>query len=389
MVKISVIIPVYNSQDYLNECIDSVLNQTFSDFEVICVDDGSTDNSLGKLKSYGYDGRVKIISKSHGGPGATRNVALDIAQGDYILFLDADDYLKSDAMERTYYFAVDNSLDLILFKTINFNYETRTEFNSSYFDMKFLKESVGREIFNWKDVKNDLFDISVTATSKLFKREVIQDIRFPEGIIFEDNVFFIKTIFNAERVYFYDEYLYYRRIHPNSITNSYFKYFSDCMLMYELIYEFIKEIGLYDEFGEQIFNRQCHDIFIRFSQTDDEYKEDFFNKIKTNFLNRKSELEKTEILNRCSDRSREIFNRALDSKTYNEFELSVNVFDLKKDNSKLKLEYDIKKRRYESQISKLEKQNELYLNEINSLENSKNRNLPSIFKSSFNFFKRN
>ena len=99
MVKISVIIPVYNEEDYLNECLDSIVNQSLEDIEIICVDDGSTDNSLNILKSYESDNRIKIIPKENSGLGASRNVALDIAQGEYIAFMDSDDYMNLNALE--------------------------------------------------------------------------------------------------------------------------------------------------------------------------------------------------------------------------------------------------------------------------------------------------
>ena len=115
MVKISVVIPVYNTQNYLNECIDSVLNQSFKDFEIICINDGSTDNSLSILSDYEVsDERIKVISQQNRGLGASRNEGLKLAQGEYVLFLDSDDYLTPDALEKLYNQAYANDLDLIL-----------------------------------------------------------------------------------------------------------------------------------------------------------------------------------------------------------------------------------------------------------------------------------
>jgi glycosyltransferase involved in cell wall biosynthesis len=370
--KVSVIIPAYNTQDYLRECIDSVLNQSLRDFEVICIDDGSTDGSLDILREYeSRDERITVLSqKENKGSGASRNIALEIAKGEYALFLDSDDYLKENALEELYNIAEEKSLDMLMFKIINFNYKTRKESYSEYFDMKFLKDIVGDDIFSWKTVKDNVFDISVSITSKLFKRSLIENIKFPEGLIFEDNMFFIKTFFEAERIYFHDEYYYYRRIRPDSVTNSYFKNYSDCITIYDMIYEFFKEIGKYDEFCVQIFNRQCHDIFHRFKKSDEVNKSEFYIKIRDEFSKRKAELEKEDVFARCFERSLEIFNAALDSDTYREFELAVRLYDLKNDYAELKQKRKAEKKEYKQKISQLKKENKRYSNEISELKSS-------------------
>ena len=370
MAKVSVIIPVFNTQDYLNECIDSVLNQTLEDIEVICINDGSSDKSWEILKDYHQtDSRVRIIDQENIGLGATRNVGLNVAQGEYILFLDSDDYLDLNTLEYTYNASKDKNLDILIFKIANFNNKTRKESHTPYFDMDFLREIVKDDIFNWSDVKDCLFDISVTSASKLFKKELLSDIRFPEGLIFEDNLFFIKTFFKAERVYFADEYLYYRRIRSDSITNSYYDNFTDCMDIYELIIDFIKQIGKYDDFHIQIFDRQCHDCFHRFRLLEEEYKNDFYMKLKSHFSNQKSMLESYRTLDSCSKRSLEIYNSAINSKTYKEFELSVEVFDLKS-----------KKKKYKKEISKLKKSNKKYSKELDELKNSKSWKMAKFFR---------
>ena len=101
MVKVSVIIPVYNVEDYLTECLDSIINQTFSDIEIICVNDGSTDNSLSILESYKKsDNRIKVFSQENAGQGAARNKGVENSCGVYVCFVDADDYIPHDAIEK-------------------------------------------------------------------------------------------------------------------------------------------------------------------------------------------------------------------------------------------------------------------------------------------------
>lgn len=101
--KVSVVIPVYNVADYLSECLNSILNQTLEDIEVICVDDGSTDGSLDILRHYEeHDMRLQVLTQKHMTAGAARNTGLDRARGEYVIFLDADDFFAPDMLEKTY-----------------------------------------------------------------------------------------------------------------------------------------------------------------------------------------------------------------------------------------------------------------------------------------------
>ena len=116
MPKVSVIIPVYNVEKYLHQCLDSVANQTLKDIEIICVNDCSKDNSLDILNEYAKkDSRIKIINfEENKGPGVARNAALDIAQGEYIMFLDPDDWYELNACETAYNQIVENNNDIVV-----------------------------------------------------------------------------------------------------------------------------------------------------------------------------------------------------------------------------------------------------------------------------------
>ena len=122
MSKISVILPVYNCQEYIEKSITSVLNQTFSDFELIIVNDGSTDNTSEIISQF-TDSRVKIINQSNQGPGAARNNALKIAEGDYIMYLDSDDWFCPNALEVAYSQINKFNADLTFFQMLNFDGE--------------------------------------------------------------------------------------------------------------------------------------------------------------------------------------------------------------------------------------------------------------------------
>ena len=236
MIKVSVIIPVYNVERYLEECLDSVVNQTLEDIEIICINDGSTDNSLDILDTYAKkDSRIKIINQENRGLSASRNNGLKISTGKYICFLDSDDYLELNALMEAYAISERYSLDMCLFKLINFDDITKKQCSEEYFDMGYLKELVGDNVFDHHVVGEVLYRISVTAHSKLFNRDLIFDMKFPEGLIFEDDAFFTEAIFKSERVFFLDKYLYNRRLRADSITHANTERFIDWIEIYNLL----------------------------------------------------------------------------------------------------------------------------------------------------------
>ena len=337
MVKISVIIPIFNVESYLSKCLKSVINQSLEDIEIICINDGSSDNSFKILKDFSKkDSRIKIINQSNHGLAYSRNIGIKNSTGDYILFLDSDDYIDVNTLEKLYNLAIKNECDLILFKLLNFDDKSGDKFADEYFDMKFLKNMIADNIFNWRDVKNRLFDISVTAPGKLYKRELIKDIEFPENLIFEDNLFFTKTIFNSDKIFFYDEYLYYRRIRSNSITNSDFDKFSDVIEIYNLVIDYVKSLGYYDIFKLTLFYKKTKNIYDKFTKVRDNDKENFFKLIIEDFTSYKNEISKDSDFKNANKRTLFILNSAVNSKNYIEFESKMNKYDSKQQDNLIK-----------------------------------------------------
>lgn len=322
---ISVIIPVYNVEPYLKESLDSVCNQTFKDIEIICVNDGSTDNSLQILEEYKkIDSRISIISKENGGLSSARNVGLRHAKGEYIYFLDSDDYLELNALKEVYELSVKNDLDMLIFKLQCFNDKTKEKFTTPYFEMEFLNDLVGENVFNYKDIgAAKIFDIVVTMQSSFFRHDLISDMRFPEGLIFEDTLFFPEALFRAQNVFFYNKYLCNYRIREDSITASDFKNFSDIIEIMNLIIDLTKKYDNFDEFKGILYSKKLIRIKYRFLEISDDYKKDFFDKIKKDFLSKKGEYESDESFHNVSDKIKKIFYAGLKSKDYEEFEKSI------------------------------------------------------------------
>lgn len=196
-IMISVIIPVYNVEDYLHVCLNSILKQSYEDFEIICIDDASTDSSLEILEYFTKkDSRVKILKNdSNRGPGFSRNRGLDEAKGKYISFLDGDDWFSQDAFEILVEKAEKDNLDLLLFKNIVYYEETREFGMEAYYDMEFMNEFENKIFNHWDLDKTKLFVMSNAPWNKFYLKSFLDEnnIRFPnENLIHEDNPFFIK-----------------------------------------------------------------------------------------------------------------------------------------------------------------------------------------------------
>ena len=225
MYDVSVIIPVYNGEKYLKKCLDSVCNQTLNNIEIICVNDGSTDDTYNILEKYAskYE-NMKIISIIHSGQGVARNVALNEATGEYVSFVDADDWIELNALETLYFKAKQDNLELLFFQMINYidssNKFVETDlYNHKCFENNNVKEN---DVFNSDFTKNFLFEIPVGPVSKLYKKEFLDlhNLRFPEKMIFEDNAFFYNVYFKCNYAGFLKKQLYFRRRHDNSVTQT-------------------------------------------------------------------------------------------------------------------------------------------------------------------------
>ena len=284
-IKVSVIVPVFNVESYLNESLDSILNQTLKDIEIICINDGSTDNSLDILETYSKkDKRIKIISKENEGQGVARNVGLDNAQGEYISFVDSDDFIKRDMLEKLYNKAENNDLDLVMCKVSSFDNETHeVDDDLWYYSLKCF-DGFKKDVFNNLDTKKFTDSISVTPYNKLYKRSFIEanNIRFPDKYIFEDEVFFYNVYLKAKRISLVDENLYYYRTNRkgSTVSKSSDNDYIDVIYIFRLIRDLLVETGYVDVYKEKVYNRFIHLTLWRFSQTAPKYRQNFFNLMK-------------------------------------------------------------------------------------------------------------
>lgn len=200
MKKVSIIVPIYNAEEYIRRCIDSLINQTYKNIEIILLNDGSTDSTDKIIKSY-KDKRINYIKKENTGIGNTRNLGILKSTGDYIMFIDSDDYMELNAVEVLVNKAISNNYDLVVC-----NYYLNTPSTE-------LKISFPDSIDNTNIISNPniLTDINYAPWNKIYHKKLFlnDNNRFVEGIKYEDAPFVIESICASKKVGFTNEYLFH------------------------------------------------------------------------------------------------------------------------------------------------------------------------------------
>lgn len=379
MVKVSVVIPVYNVEDFLNECLDSIVNQTLEDIEIICINDGSTDNSLNILNEYAQkDDRFTILSQENGGHAVATNNGMKLAKGEYLYLMDSDDILSLNALEDTYKVAKEKDVDFVIFQSTNYYMDTNEYIKKENYSMNRLADFVGDKVFNWKDIKDYIFTITVTPWSKLYNREFVEKsgAKFPEGLIFDDNVFFWEVLFSAKRITFHRDYLFTRRWYSSSSTKAGDKRFIDSLTIYNMVWDVFKKYGTFDEFKVYLYNTKVKVAHIRFSKIKEEFKELYFEEMKQNFSNLRNDSIFEDFYINLIDRHRNIFDFVMNSENHMEYSLKLENYDLIKKNKKLN-------KNNKELTKKLKKQKKIN----NELLNSNSWKLTKPFRSITNRFR--
>jgi len=210
--NISIIVPVYNAEKYLHQCIDSILKQTFTNYELILVDDFSNDNSLKICDDYSKkDERIKIIKKlKNEGSSLARKTGLDAATGDYIQFIDSDDWVEPEMLEIIYYKAISDNNDIVI---SNVNYFENEKLKTIIQDFtKFDKVSIIKNIISIK--------LKAYLVNKLVKRDLFSLVNFPKDSRSEDYLITIQNIYNSCNIGYVKESLYNYRYNNLSLSNN-------------------------------------------------------------------------------------------------------------------------------------------------------------------------
>lgn len=249
MPKVSVVVPIYNVQEYLSKCIESLLNQTFNDFELILVNDGSKDDSLNIVREYEKkDARIIVIDKQNGGLSDARNAGIAIAKGEYILFVDSDDFVEKELLEKTLNKATQTNADIVMFDVFQYYQST---------GKKEVIRNVYQEsqVYTLKQNPEMITKILNAAWNKLYKLSLFQENRilYPWGCYYEDLGTTYRLLARAQKIAFVNEPLYnYLQDRPGNITHQFNFSVYHVLDMIKLVIDDYKKMGIYDTYYEEL-----------------------------------------------------------------------------------------------------------------------------------------
>ena len=280
IIKVSIIVPVCNVEEFLSECLDSCINQTLKEIEIICVNDGSSDNSLKILQEYAEkDKRVKVIDKDNAGYGHAMNIGMDMASGEYIGIVESDDFVELDMYEELYNIAASNNLDFIKADFHRFARDKNNNLKKDLIRVAARAPDDYNKVINPKE-DTRVFHLVMQTWSGIYKRDylIANNIRHNEtpGASYQDNGFWFQTFMYAERIYFYNKPFYMnRRDNPNSSVYSKGKVY--CMHEeYDHIYEILKENNeLYRLYKYQYSRKKFLNFLFTYNRISDEFKYEY------------------------------------------------------------------------------------------------------------------
>lgn len=286
-VKVSVIIPVYNAEAYLRQCMDSVVNQTQEELEIICVDDGSTDTSAEILKEYAVkDRRIAIYSKSNAGYGHTINYGLERSKGKYIAIVESDDFIDANGIEKLYACAEENNADYVRSNYYEFSGGEKDKLNTS------LNPYVNKKIKSACEEKELFYNIGVSPWACLYKRSFLDgnNIRMNEtpGASFQDNSWQFQVLLQAKKIVLLKEaYYHYRIDNMSSSVNNRKKVF--CVVDEKNYME--RKLEEYKITDFSILTAFARFVFViykwNYSRISGEYQQDFLMEWKKELLDQK------------------------------------------------------------------------------------------------------
>lgn len=279
MVKVSAIVPVYKVERYLDICLESLINQTFEDFEVICVNDGSPDNSINILRQYAkLDKRIKIFSQKNSGLSAARNLGLSQAEGEYITFVDSDDYLSPVAIERMYDNIFQNKSDYMF----SYVYQVFPD-KGVYWEMPNIKDftkHIKTPVFSENDLGAEFYlKFIYSAWAKMYRKDFIKDFSFPKGLIFEDFPFFAQCYLNAKKISYDFEPLYFYRKSKDSLISNAGKNFLDIFEINKIVTDIFEKSGKMEKYRTILLVSQMETALIRTLETRGLVKKEMFKRL--------------------------------------------------------------------------------------------------------------
>lgn len=256
MVKISIIVPIYNAMDFLDQCLNCIINQTMTEIEIICVNDGSTDMSVEIIKKFQVkDSRIKLIEQDNAGGGVARNRGMQEARGEYLLFLDADDFFEPDLCDRVYRRAVEKSADIVIFKADQFDMRI-----GEYLPLDYVcySEHFDKEVFSYKNNPDRIFNSFHNCPwNKLFLHDFVKKnhIKFQNLHRTNDLLFTCSSLILAKRITILDAILVHYRVgYSGNCQTTNHEYPLDFYYAFKALKDMLINCEVYEEVNRSFIN---------------------------------------------------------------------------------------------------------------------------------------
>lgn len=273
--KISIIIPAYNVENYIAECLFSIIKQSFKNFEILIVDDGATDRTNEIIKIFSkFDNRIKLIEQKNQGAGTAKNNALNQAIGKYIIFVDSDDVLLPDALKMAYDTISQNKVDVVVFGAEGILEDKKV--NCSY-GIENVPNEIKNKILTQKE--KYIFKLPVIAMCKIYDREFLvkNSIYFQTTKTGEDQIFHIKAILLADKIFILDKNLYgYRKRRKGSLTSSKKKKDNSVIYNFYAIKDFLQNTDYPIGFNNKVLNKYFIKSVSWLGKCADDYRKIYF-----------------------------------------------------------------------------------------------------------------
>ena len=286
-IKFSVVLPCYNVEKYIAECLDSLVNQTYPNLEIICVNDGSTDGTLQVIESYiAKDSRIQVVTQHNQGLGQTRTNGMQYATGDYIAFFDPDDWVELNTFEKLAEYINQHEPTVV-----RFEYRLYFEETQSYENIDIARRSVKRigidltkvDSYSWQEMKNVLIHGKSSACDKVYKLSFLRenDLKFPAHRYGEDVAFYRELLFTVDRIHLCHECFYNYRRHSKSLSNAKVKLDKTFLLEQIAMTERILEKhNLMERLQKEFVRYKLRFIYELEKGTDAEFKQQFMSEAK-------------------------------------------------------------------------------------------------------------
>lgn len=295
MCKISVIIPVYNCEKFLPVCLDSIIFQTYEDLEIICINDGSKDDSLKVLEEYELkDSRIKVINQKNQGQSAARNRGIEKATGEYISFIDADDWVSLSLYAKFVkkLKTSGQNIDIFLFNGINFNNKEQGCYSTLFFSIKDWNNNQQTDFVHTFNDCMKPFSGNMSICNKIYRTEFLKknNIKFAENLIFEDQLFFTETSLKAESILIDCEPLYhYRQQNTSSTMSTLGNNVFDIFKIINRIEKLLKDTNNYEEYKYAFFQHKYMQFAFLFFRTKLFLRPRFYDEMKARLLLQENE----------------------------------------------------------------------------------------------------